>query len=100
MRCLINQAEIRICLLSIDQLGNIIVSDSNVNQIKIFSKEGEILHVTTRDMLPGDQEFNQPTGVSIDEQNQIIVGHNNKKCNLSNFKSKLISLSILLNKRI
>ena len=86
VRCLIRQSEIRhSSFFSIDQLGNIIVADWVGNQIKIFSKEGEVLHTITSDMLPGDQKFGCPTGVAINKQNRIIVAHENKKCNLLAF---------------
>ena len=85
MRCLIKQSEIRCSrFFSIDQLGSIIVADWVGNQIKIFSKEGEVLHTITSDMLPG-QQFDGPTGVAIDQQNRIIVVQSNKKCNLLAF---------------
>ena len=86
VRSLIKQSEIRYSyFFSIDQLGNIIIADWVGNQIKIFSKEGEVLHTITSDMLPGDQKFDCPTGVAIDEQNIIIVAHRNNKCNLLAF---------------
>ena len=86
VRCLIEQSEIRESyFFSIDQLGNIIVTDCFGHQIKIFSKEGEVLHTITSDMLPGDQEFNYPTGVAIDRQNRIIVANSDYKCNLLAF---------------
>ena len=83
VRCLIKQSVIRRSyFFSIDQLGNIIVADWFGNQIKIFSKEGEVLHTITSDMLPGDQKVISPFGVTIDQQNRIIVGQPNKKFNL------------------
>ena len=86
VRCLIKQSEIRYSLFfTIDQRGNIIVADWEGNQIKIYSKEGEVLHTITSDMLPRDQNFDCPTGVAIDKQNRIIVAHRNKKCNLLAF---------------
>ena len=86
MKCLIKENEIRRSeFFSIDRLGNIIVTDWRANQIKIFSKEGDVLHAITSAMLPGDQKFDYPTGVAIDKQNRIIVAHNNKKCNLLAF---------------
>ena len=86
VRCLIKQGEIRCSyFFSIDQLGNIIVADWGGNQIKIFSKEGEVLHTITSDMLPEDQKFDRPTGVAIDKQNRIIVALRNKQCNLLAF---------------
>ena len=86
VRCLIEQSQIRCShFFSIDQLGNIFVADWNGNQIKIFSKEGDVLHTITSDMLPGDQRLSNPHGVAIDKQNKIIVAHKNKKCNLLAF---------------
>ena len=86
VKCLIKENEIRYSdFFSIDRLGNIIVTDCGRNQIKIFSKEGDVLHTITSAMLPGDQEFDCPRGVAIDKQNRIIVAHRNKKCNLLAF---------------
>ena len=86
VKCLIKGNEIRhSSFFSIDRLGNIIVTDWRGNQIKIFSKEGDVLHTITSAMLPGDQEFSYPSGVAIDKQNKIIVAHKNKKCNLLAF---------------
>ena len=70
---------------SIDRLGNIIVTDWEEDEIKIFSKEGDVLHIITSAMLPEDQKFSCPKGVAIDKQNRIIVAHKNKKCNLLAF---------------
>ena len=75
----------RSSFFSIDQLGNIIVADWKNNQIKIFSKEGDVLHTITSAMLPGDQKFSSPKGVEIDKQNRIIVAHRTKKCSLLAF---------------
>ena len=86
VKCLIKGNEIRqSSFFSIDRLGNIIVTDCRENQIKIFSKEGDVLHTITSAMLPGDQEIVYPQGVAIDKQNRIIVAHDNKKCNLLAF---------------
>ena len=86
VKCLIKQSEIGFSyFFSIDQLGNIIVADWVGNQIKIFSKEGEVLHTITSDMLPGLQKFDGPSGVAIDQQNRIIVAQCSKKCNLLAF---------------
>ena len=86
VKCLIRGNEIiNSDFFSIDQLGNIIVTDWRGNQIKIFSKEGDVLHTITSAMLPGGQEFSYPRGVAIDKQNRIIVAHKNKKCNLLAF---------------
>ena len=84
VKCLIKENEIsHSYFFSIDRLGNIIVTDSS--EIKIFSKEGDVLHTITSAMLPGDQKFSCPNGVAIDKQNRIIVVHMNKKCNLLAF---------------
>ena len=86
VRCLIKRSEIREShFFSIDQLGNIIVTDYYGNQIKIFSKEGEVLHTITSDMLTGDQKFDYPAGVAISRQNRIIVANRDYKCNLLAF---------------
>ena len=86
VRCLITQSEMHYSyFFCIDQLGNIIVADWLGNQIKIFSKEGEVLHIITSDMLPGDQEFISPFGVAIDQQNRIIVAQVYTKCSLLAF---------------
>ena len=86
VKCLIQENEIsQSHFFSIDKLGNIIVADWFGHQIKIFSKEGDVLHRITSAMLPGDQEFDCPNGVAIDKQNRIIVAHRNEKCNLLAF---------------
>ena len=85
VKCLMKENEISNSdFFTIDRLGNIIVTDWG-GQIKIFSKEGDVLHTITSAMLPGDQEFSYPRGVAIDKQNRIIVAHRNKKCNLLAF---------------
>ena len=89
VKCLIKEYDINeisdSCFFSIDRLGNIILTDSGKHQIKIFSKEGDVLHTITSAMLPGDQEFDYPQGVAIDKRNRIIVAHRNKNCNLLAF---------------
>ena len=86
VRCLVKQSEIRMSyFFSIDQLGNIIVTDWFGNQIKIFSKEVEVLHTITSDMLPGDQKFIRLAGVAINRQNRFIVANHNYECNLLAF---------------
>ena len=86
VKCLIKGNEISYSeFFSIDRLGNIILTDWGKHQIKIFSKEGDVLHTITSAMLPGNQDFSFPTGVAIDKQNRIIVAHQNKKCNLLAF---------------
>ena len=86
VKCLIKENEVSYSeFFSIDRLGNIIVTDRWRNEIKIFSKEGDVLHTITSAMLPGDQRFSYPSGVAIDKQNRIIVAHMNNKCNLLAF---------------
>ena len=86
VKCLIKENEIRrSSFFTIDRLGNIIVTDCWGNQIKIFSKEGDVLHTITSAMLPGDQKFSFPQGVAIDKQNRIIVAHKSHKCDLLAF---------------
>ena len=86
IRCLIKQSEIDFCnFFSIDQAGNIIVADFAGDQIKIFSKEGNVIHTITTDMLPGDQKISYPRGIAIDKKNIIFVAQWSKKCNLLAF---------------
>ena len=70
---------------SIDRLGNIIVADWWENRIKIFSKEGELLHIIDSDVLTGDLKFYHPRGVAINKKNTIIIAHRNKECSLIAF---------------
>ena len=86
VRSLIKRSEIVWSyFFSLDLLGNIIVADSEGNRIRIFSKDGEVLHTITSDMLPGDHKFDRPAGVAIDKENRIIVAHKYIKCNLLAF---------------
>ena len=86
VRCLIPTSEIQWSyFFSIDRLGNIIVADWSYNRIKIFNKEGELLHTINSDMLPGDQKFCDPYGVAINKKNRIIIAHKNKECSLIAF---------------
>ena len=86
VKCLIKENELSHSdFFSIDRLGNVIVTNWIEDQIKIFSKEGDVLHTITSAMLPGDQKFSFPHGVAIDKQNRIIVAHQSKKCNLLAF---------------
>ena len=86
VRCLIPTSEIRWSyFFSIDRLGNVIVADWSENRIKIFNKEGELLHTINSDMLPGDQRFCYPTGVAINKKNRIIIAQKNKECSLIAF---------------
>ena len=86
VRCLIPTSEISWSdFFSIDRLENIIVADWLDNRIKIFNKEGELLHTINSDMLPGDQKFFYPRGVAINKKNRIIVAQQNKACSLIAF---------------
>ena len=86
VRCLIPTSEIGMgYFFSIDQFGNIIVADWGKKQIKIFNKEGELLHTIDSAMLPRDQEFDCPRGVAINKKNRIIIAHKNIICNLLAF---------------
>ena len=70
---------------SLDQIGSIIVSDYKRHQIKIFSNSGRLIHTISNDCLTEDQKLCCPTGISVDRQNNIVVAHKNKKCNLIAF---------------
>ena len=86
VRSLIPTSEIELSyFFSIDRLENIIVADWWDGRIKIFNKEGELLHTINSDMLPGDQEFCYPRGVAINKKNRIIIALENKKCSLVAF---------------
>ena len=86
VRCLIPTSEIELSyFFSIDRFGNIIVVDFGKDRIKIFNKEGELLHTIDSDMLPGDQKFCSPRGVAINKKNRIIIAHRNKECSLIAF---------------
>ena len=86
VRCLIPTSDIEWSFFfSIDQFGNIIAADWDRKQIKIFNKEGELIHTIDSDMLPGDQEFLYPRGIAINKKNRIIIAHENKECNLLAF---------------
>ena len=86
LRCLIPRSEFEWSLFfSIDRLGNIIVANWAENLIKIFNKEGELIHTINSDMLPGDQKFFRPTGVAVNKKNIIIIAHENKECSLIAF---------------
>ena len=86
VRCLIPTSEIKWSyFFSIDRFENIIVADWGYNRIKIFNKEGELIHTINSDMLPGDQKFCSPHGVAINKKNRIIIAHMNKACSLIAF---------------
>ena len=70
---------------SLDRIGNIIVSDYLLHRIKIFSNSGNLIHTISNDTLTEDQRLSCPMGISVDKQNNIVVAHSNKKCNLIAF---------------
>ena len=70
---------------SLDQLGNIIVADCSGHQIKIFSNSGQLIHTISNDTLTEDHKLSYPRGISVDKQNNIVVAHKNKKCNIIAF---------------
>ena len=70
---------------SLDRIGNIIVADYWANQIKIFSNSSHLIHTISNDNLTEDQKFCGLMGISVDKQNNIVVAHENKKCNLIAF---------------
>ena len=70
---------------SLDQFGNIIVADFSGHQIKIFSNSGHLIHIISNDSLTEDQKLSHPIGISVDEKNNIVVVHGNKKCNIIAF---------------
>ena len=70
---------------SLDQFGNIIVADCSGHRIKILSNSGQLIHSISNDMLTIDQRLSNPTGISVDKQNNIVVVHKNKKCSLISF---------------
>ena len=86
VRCLIPTSEI-VCsyFFSIDRFENIIAADWRDNRIKIFNKEGELLHTIPSDMLPGDLKLCSPQGVAINKKDRIIIAHRNKACSLIAF---------------
>ena len=86
VRCLIPKSEIgRSYFFSIDRFGNIIVADWRDDRIKIFNKEGELLHTIKSYMLPGDLKFCYPYGVAVNKKNRIIIAQKNKECSLIAF---------------
>ena len=70
---------------SLDQIGNIIVADYSGHQIKIFSNSGHLIHTISNDTLTEDQKLFNPTGISVDKLNNVVVAQENKKCNLIAF---------------
>ena len=86
IRGVIRSSDIKFSLFfSLDQFGNIIVADYSGHQIKIFSNSGQLIHSISNDTLTEDQKLLCPTGISVDKQNNIVVAHSNKKCNLIAF---------------
>ena len=86
VRCLIPTSEVKWSFFfSIDRFENIIVADWGNNRIKIFNKEGELIHTIDSDMLPGDQKFCYPNGVAVNRKNRIIIAQKNKECCLIAF---------------
>ena len=86
IRSVIRSSDIEYCFFfSLDRIGNIIVPDSRKNQIKIFSYSGQLIDSISNDTLTEDQKLLSPTGISVDKQNNIVVAHCNKKCNLIAF---------------
>ena len=73
---------------SLDRIGNIIVADNFGDQIKIFSNSGYLIHTISNDKLTKDQKLCGPGGISVDKQNNIVVAHENKKCNLIAFETQ------------
>ena len=85
LRLVIPSSDINGSFFSLDRIGNIIVADYSGDQIKIFSNSGHLIHTISNDMLIEDQKLSRPVGISVDSQNNIIVAHSNKKCNLIAF---------------
>ena len=84
--CVIPMSDIGLSyFFSLDRIGNIIVSDYSVNQIKIFSNSGHLIHTISNDTLTEDQKLDFPMGISVDKQNNIVVANCNKKCSLVAF---------------
>ena len=70
---------------SLDRIGNIIIADYWEHQIKIFSNSGHLIHTISNDKQIEDQKLSYPMGIPVDKQNNIIVAHSNKKCNIVAF---------------
>ena len=70
---------------SLDRIGNIIVADCLEHKITIFSNSGRLIHSISNDTLTEDQKLVLPTGISVDEHNNIVVANENKKCCLISF---------------
>ena len=86
IRGVIRSSDIQYSLFfSLDQIGNIIVADCSGHQIKIFSNSGQLIHTISNDTLTEDHKLSYPRGISVDKQNNIVVAHKNKKCNIIAF---------------
>ena len=59
------------CFLSIDRLGNILITDVGSNSILILNSEFEFIHKIS---------VNQPIGIFMDKEDRIIVTCNVAKC--------------------
>ena len=70
---------------SLDQIGNILVTDYMKHQVTIFSDSGNLIHTISNDQLTEEQELYRPKGISVDKQNNIVVAHENRKCNIIAF---------------
>ena len=71
VKCLIEENEIGSSqFFSIDRLGNFIVADWGGDQIKIFSKEGTVLHTRSRLLCYQDQKT-CPFGVAIEQNSNV-----------------------------
>ena len=85
LRLVIPSSDINGSFFPLDRIGNIIVADYSGDQIKIFSNSGHLIHTISNDMLTEDQKLSRPVGIFVDSQNNIILAHSNKKCNLIAF---------------
>ena len=70
---------------SLDQFRNIIIADTSRDEIKIFSNSGQLIHTISNANLTEDQRIDCPVGISVDKQNNIVVAHLNRKCDLIAF---------------
>ena len=86
IRGVIRRSDIELSyFFSLDRIGNIIVADCWGHQINIFSNSGQLIHSISNDTLTEDQKLSYPTGISVDKQNNIVVAHSNKECDLIAF---------------
>ena len=75
----------RSVFFSLEQFGNIIIVDNWRSEIKIFSNSGNLIHTISNDNLTENEKLSCTEGISDDKQNNIVVAHYNKKCNLTAF---------------